>query len=368
MRSTRTHAGVDCRFERSRRNDEKTCSLCLETLGDGAGLVALIPCGHVFHGTCCRRWRAHGDAARRANGESRWPPCPTCRRASQGGLKLYATLGGEDASQQRPRDDTDAVDVESELSVACALRDELEKRLAREVEAKSAVEAELERERTSKGALRRELHHERDARVSSETKLREVEAELVRIEHARAENERRVERLEHEVVMGPLMRSYQAAPRLEAFTADLAEIERSLADATPQSVFRRMVCRLGALHEASERARIASQLDIARLESRLRHANEDTAVPREAHEEERRPTLKRILPRPPPSTQFVPFGADGDVVVVVPSTVSVKSSGRSSLATTTAKRTAPTKLDADPLEIERRLKRFAQQRAAHRGS
>ncbi|XP_014219641.1 E3 ubiquitin-protein ligase RNF13-like [Copidosoma floridanum] len=56
---------------RNRRQDEKSCMICLEdTNKDDA--VRLVPCKHAFHKTCIEQWRVTGAGQARNR-------CPICR-------------------------------------------------------------------------------------------------------------------------------------------------------------------------------------------------------------------------------------------------------------------------------------------------
>lgn len=48
-----------------RRNEEHTCSICLEQIPHNASLITVTKCGHVFHNDCIKRWNKTS--------------CPMCR-------------------------------------------------------------------------------------------------------------------------------------------------------------------------------------------------------------------------------------------------------------------------------------------------
>mmetsp|Transcript_19053 Transcript_19053/g.35738 ORF Transcript_19053/g.35738 Transcript_19053/m.35738 type:complete len:205 (+) Transcript_19053:34-648(+) len=54
---------------------DKTCSCCLDDF-HMKSMVALLPCGHIFHDECIARWSVSGDS-------TKIPRCPTCRATFQ---------------------------------------------------------------------------------------------------------------------------------------------------------------------------------------------------------------------------------------------------------------------------------------------
>eukprot|EP00928_Gymnodinium_smaydae_P025274 TRINITY_DN20190_c0_g1_i1.p1 TRINITY_DN20190_c0_g1~~TRINITY_DN20190_c0_g1_i1.p1 ORF type:complete len:294 (+),score=42.46 TRINITY_DN20190_c0_g1_i1:86-967(+) len=85
----------------SAAQDHEICAICLETLSSGPPVVHLGACGHGFHRTCLRTWRAERY---RAASACVGATCPSCR-APLGDLEVC--LRTPDPPKLRPFSDPD---------------------------------------------------------------------------------------------------------------------------------------------------------------------------------------------------------------------------------------------------------------------
>ena len=67
------------------------CTICLESLAttsdDNEAIVAVYPCGHCFHQTCCQKWQASQLGRRHSK-------CAACNQPIKGSCRLFLDVGG----------------------------------------------------------------------------------------------------------------------------------------------------------------------------------------------------------------------------------------------------------------------------------